>query len=100
MNKKGVISMNKNFQELLRDIEVIANHKYTGDVFLSKVRGMWKVELRPRDLYGSGQLIIQAGEGTSLERALENACRDELDKVKNDLEHNQELLKRFKSNGR
>lgn len=90
----------RNLTELLRNVEVISNFRYTGDVFISKVRSAWKVEMHHKDLYSNGAVLIQVGEGSSLERALENACHDELDKVQNDQQHDQELIKRLKPSGR
>lgn len=83
----------KNLAELLRSIEMIANHRYNGDAILSKESGEWKVEFRRKE--GHSVARIESGGGKTLAEALDRAIQFEIEKVEDDFEAIKAIMKQI-----
>jgi hypothetical protein len=83
----------KNLAELMRTVEVIANHRYNGEVILSKDRGGWTVAFHRKERVGV--TLIESGEGRTLEEALERACDIEIGKAEDDLDAAKAFMKQI-----
>jgi hypothetical protein len=81
----------KNVAELLRTVEVVANHRYNGEVILSKDRGGWTVGFHRKDPVGV--TLIEAGEGRTLIEALERACEREIGKAEDEFDSVKAFMK-------
>ncbi len=85
----------KNLAELLRAIEVVANHRYNGDVILSKDRDGWIVEFQRKDPRSVGVTLIRAGEGKTLAEALKEARDREIGKAEDDFDAVKAFMKQI-----
>ena len=74
-----------NLRKLLRDVLVIANYRYNGDLEISKEDKTWSVRFTEKIKNETGFRIVKAGEGLTLEEALEKTYKAEFDKARGEL---------------
>lgn len=92
--------MNKNLTELLRTIFFIAEyHHHDGnlDLTVERWQGVWKVTFVAKSLDENSFRRVEVGTGQTFKEALEKACLGETEKIQNNLDHGQEVMKCLKS---
>ena len=82
-----------NLRQLLRDVLVIASHRYNGDLEISKEDRVWSVKFTEKIKNETGFQIVKAGEGPTLEVALRTTCEVELNKAKLELNRGHEFIR-------
>ena len=82
-----------NLRKLLRDVLVIASHRYDGDLTIARENKTWSVSFSERRGDGNGFSRVRAGEGPTLEAALRTTCEGELNKAKREFDRGREFIK-------
>ncbi len=83
-----------NLRRLLRDVLLIAQHRYDGDLTIARENKLWSVTFRERNKNGAeGFTRVQVGEGPTLEAALRATYEGELGKARRELDRGHELIR-------
>jgi len=82
--------------ELLKIAASIADDRYAGDFSVARIEGTWKVSFRRRN-NPNGFTWIEVGEGSTFEKALENACEIEVAKAESELDMARQFIRKVGS---